>query len=71
MMIQKLRKAGNSFVVTITREEMERQNLHEGDMVGIELRKITMRPEMSPDVRAAFEYAMKAHAADIDYLANR
>ncbi|HYU76544.1 MAG TPA: AbrB/MazE/SpoVT family DNA-binding domain-containing protein [Ktedonobacteraceae bacterium] len=71
MLMQKLRKVGNSFVVTIPKEEAERQNLQEGDMVGIEVRKVHLKPEMSPEVKAAFERSWKAYEADYRYLAER
>ena len=71
MLVQKLRKAGNSFVVTIPKEEAERQNLQEGDMVSIEVRKVNVKPEMSPEVRAAFERSWKAYEADYRYLEER
>ncbi len=50
MVTQKVRKVGNSYVVTIPREELERQHIVEGDMVGIEIRKVqvSLRPEFSP-----------------------
>lgn len=69
MITQKLRRVGNSFVVTIPKEEAERQNLHEGDFVGIEVRKIHLKPEMSPEVRAAFERSWEAYQEDYRYLA--
>lgn len=71
MLVQKLRKVGNSFVVIIPEEEAERQNLQEGDMVGIEVRKVHLKPEMSPEVKAAFERSWKAYEADYRYLAER
>jgi putative addiction module antidote len=71
MMLQKLRRVGNSFVVTIPKEEAERQNLQEGDLIGVEIRKLHITPEMSPEVRAAFEHSLKVYAADYDYLADR
>lgn len=71
MITQKLRRVGNSFVVTIPREEAERQGLSEGDLIGVEVRKLHITPEMSPEVRAAFERSLKLYAADYDYLADR
>jgi putative addiction module antidote len=69
MITQKIRRVGNSFVVTIPKEEAERQNLQEGDFVGIEVRKVQLKPEMSPEVRAAFERSWKAYEEDYRYLA--
>jgi putative addiction module antidote len=70
MTTQKLRRVGNSFVVTIPKEEAERLGLQEGDLVGVEVRKLHITPEMSPEVRAAFERSLNVYAADYDYLAD-
>lgn len=71
MLFQKMRKVGNSFVVTIPKEEAERLNLHDGDLVGLEVRRVTVRPEMDPDVRAAFEQSFASHADVYRYLKDR
>lgn len=69
MITQKIRRVGNSLIVTIPKEEAERQNLHEGDFVGIEVRKVDLKPQMSPEVQEAFERSWKAYEADYRYLA--
>jgi putative addiction module antidote len=71
MLLQKMRKVGNSFVVTIPKEEVERLNLRDGDLVGIEVRRVTVRPEMAPDVRAAFDEVFDPAGADYLYLKDR
>ncbi len=71
MLIQKVRRVGNSYVVTIPREEMERQHLSEGDEIAIEVRKVEIRPQMSPEVRAAFERSLDTYTADYEYLKDR
>ena len=70
MITQKIRRVGNSLVVTIPKEEAERYYLNEGDFVGIEVRKIRLKPEMSLEVREAFERSWKAYEEDYCYLAN-
>ena len=42
MITGRVRKRGNSYVVTIPREEMERLNIADGDLVDIEIRKATV-----------------------------
>ena len=68
MVTAKLRKTGNSYAVTIPREELDRLGIREGDMVSIEVRKLDLRPQMSPDIRAAFDHVVKEYAEDIEYL---
>jgi antitoxin component of MazEF toxin-antitoxin module len=66
---QRIRRTGNSFVITILKEEAERLNLSEGDFVGIEIRKMRLWPELSPELREAFERSWEAREQDYCYLA--
>ena len=68
MMVQKVRKVGNSYVVTIPREVVESQRLQEGDTVAIEVRKVDYRVQMDPGVREAFERSLELYPEDYDYL---
>jgi len=68
MLLQKVRKAGNSYVVTIPREVMESQKLQEGDTVALEVRKVDYTVQMDPAIREAFERSMKLYKEDYDYL---
>ncbi len=51
----KIWKAGNSYVVTIPRAEMEARGLHVGQVVGIEPIPLELRPvdPLTPEQRAA------------------
>jgi putative addiction module antidote len=71
MLMQKLRQVGNSYVVTIPKEEVERLGLHENDLVGVEVRKLRVTPEMAPDIAAAYERSRQRYAADYEYLKDR
>lgn len=71
MLMQKLRQVGNSYVVTIPKEEVERLNLHENDLVGIEVRKLSITPALTPEVAEAYERSRQRYAADYDYLKDR
>ena len=51
MITQRIRKVGNSYVVTIPRAEMEQQQLSEGDVVSLEVRRMEMRPALRPEIR--------------------
>ncbi len=46
MFWQKLRKVGDSYILIIPEEEVERQNLQEGQLLSIEI-----CPIISPDLR--------------------
>ena len=69
MLMQKIRKSGNSLVVTIPKEELQRLNLREGDIVSLELRKVSHQIELSPAVRMAFERSWEMYKDDYDDLA--
>ena len=71
MLMQKLRQVGNSFVVTIPKEEVERLGLQENDLVGVEVRKLRVTPELVPEVQAAFDRSRQRYAADYAYLKDR
>jgi putative addiction module antidote len=71
MVYQKLRKVGNSFVVTIPKDEIDRQNLQEGQMVAIDVNPAEIRPVLSDELREAFEESWKKHEAGYRYLAGR
>ncbi len=69
MITQRVRKVGNSLVVTIPKEEAERLDIGEGDLVGLEVRKVRITPTMSPEVRAAFEQSWERYGDDYRFLA--
>ena len=71
MIWQKLRKVGNSYVVTIPDEEVERQQLQEGQLLAIEIRPAEVRPTLYPELREAFEKSWKRNETGYRYLENR
>lgn len=71
-MIQaKIRKQGNSFVVTIPREEMERLDLEEGDQIAFQPTKLETRAVLRPEIRAAWERTWEQNEEGFRYLADR
>lgn len=71
-MIQaKIRKQGNSFVVTIPRDEMAKLNLHEGDQVAFQPTKLETRAVLRPEIEKAFEESWARNEAGYRYLADR
>lgn len=79
MIAGKIRKHGNSYVVTIPREEMEARGLVEGQLVGFEPVPVELRPVererpatgLRPEVRAAAERVWAKNEAGLRYLAGR
>ena len=68
-MIQKLRKVGNSYVVTIPREEVDRRGLHEGQLLSVHVTPVEVRPVLSPDLREALDATWPRDEAAYRYLA--
>jgi antitoxin component of MazEF toxin-antitoxin module len=50
-MIATIRKSGNSFVITVPREEMERVGVEPGDHVLVEIRPVDIRPRLIPELK--------------------
>jgi antitoxin component of MazEF toxin-antitoxin module len=71
MVTAKLRRVGNSFVVTVPREEIERFHLSEGQMVTLEVRPVQIRPILANDLREAFDVEFREGQAGLRYLAER
>lgn len=71
MNYSKLRKAGNSYVVTVPREEVERLHLEEGQMLAVDVHPVEMRPMLSDDLREIFEESWSRNEAGYRYLADR
>jgi antitoxin component of MazEF toxin-antitoxin module len=71
MIYQKLRRVGNSFVVTIPKEEVERHNLEEGQLLAVQVQPAEIRPVLSDDVREAFEESWRENERGYRYLAGR
>lgn len=61
MIYQKIRKTGNSYVITIPREEMERLAVKEGDLIAVQLQPVEIRPLLSPEKQRALDESWAAH----------
>ncbi len=69
MISGKLRRSGNSFVVTVPRDEVERLGLTEGQTVIFEVRPAEICSLLAPDIREAFEIELRRGEAGLRYLA--
>ncbi len=71
MIHQKLRKVGNSFVMTVPRDEVDRLNLREGQLLSITVEPLGTVLVMNPEVRQAFEESWMRNESAFRYLADR
>ena len=67
-MIATLRKNGNSVVVTIPREELERVGAREGDLVDVQIRPVDIRPRLTPSLEAALKIELEHGRDALEYL---
>ncbi len=71
MIVQQLRKTGNSYVVTIPKEEVERHGWKEGQHLAVELTEIEQRPVLRPEIRDILEKNWERNEPALRYLADR
>ena len=71
MFTQQLRKAGNSYVVTIPKEEVERRGWHEGQLLAIQVTELEIRPVLGKDLRDAIDERWERNEEALRYLADR
>jgi len=69
MLTQQLRKSGNSYVVTIPKEEVERRGWHEGQLLAVQLTELEVRPLLGDDLREAIEERWERNVEVLRYLA--
>lgn len=71
MIQQKLRKVGNSYVVTIPKDEVERLGIEEGALLQVEVHPLEVQPMMTRELREAFEESWTRNEEAYRYLADR
>ena len=71
MIMQRVRRVGNSLAISIPREEAERLGLREGDMVAASLNKVRLEVQLAPGVREATDRFLARYGETLDYLAER
>lgn len=71
MIAQRLRRTGNSYVVTIPKDEVERRGWEEGQLLGVELSEFETRPVLRPELRRAVDELWTQHEPALRYLADR
>jgi antitoxin component of MazEF toxin-antitoxin module len=70
MIAGRIRKVGNSLVVTVPRAEAEALELREGDLVTLEIRRAEIRPVLRPDLRGLAEESWERNQSGYHYLAD-
>jgi antitoxin component of MazEF toxin-antitoxin module len=68
---QQLRKVGNSFVVTVPKEEVERRGWREGQLLAVQLTTLEVRPVLRRELQEIVEELLDEHEDALRYLAGR
>lgn len=68
MIVGKVRKVGNSLVVTVPKDEADALELSEGDLVTVDIRKAEVRPVLRSDLRKLAEESWARNEAAYRYL---
>jgi len=68
---QKVRKVGNSLVVTIPADVAERAGVKADDLVSVQLTVLDVVPRLSPELRRAADEVWATDEAALRYLADR
>ena len=71
MITQQLRKVGNSYVVTVPKEVVERHGWHEGQLLALQLTELEVRPVLGEDLCDAIEERWDRNVEALRYLAGR
>ncbi len=71
MITQQLRKVGNSYVVTVPKDEVERRGWREGQLLALQLTALEVRPVLGDDLREAIEERWDRNEEALRYLAGR
>ena len=71
MIVQQLRRAGNSYVITVPKEEVERRGWQEGQLLSVELTEMEVRPTLRPELRQILDARWEGNEAALRYLADR
>lgn len=71
MITQQLRKSGNSFIVTVPKEEVERRGWQEGTFLAVQFNQLELRPVLSPELQGIVDELLDEHEDALRYLAGR
>ena len=71
MITQRLRKVGNSYVVTVPKDEVDARGWEEGQLLAVELTEVETRPVLRPELRDIVDERWSEYEPALRYLADR
>jgi antitoxin component of MazEF toxin-antitoxin module len=71
MFTQNIRKSGNSYVITIPKEEFDQLGLQDGQPVYVHITPAETRPVLRPELREALDEVWSEIEPGLEYLRDR
>ena len=71
MIQQQLRRVGNSYVITIPKDEVERHGWQEGQRFAVQLTPLVERPVLRPELQKIADESWEQYEDVYRYLADR
>ena len=71
MITQQIRKSGNSYIVTIPKDEVERLQLREGQMVAIDVTPMELKPMLRPELAEIIKRTSDVTTPVMKYLRDK
>jgi antitoxin component of MazEF toxin-antitoxin module len=71
MITQQLRKSGNSYIVTIPKDEVDRLGLREGQMIALDVTPLELKPVLRPELARIVEEDREIIGPVMRYLKDR
>ena len=71
MIQQQLRRSGNSYMVTVPKELVERNGWQEGQLLAVEFTALEVRPVLRPELREAIDKRWERNEQALRSLADR
>lgn len=71
MIVTMVRKVGNSLVVTVPKELVDRDQIEEGQLVALELTPVEQRPVLPADLQAIVDARWEDMLPGLEYLRDR
>jgi len=71
MFSQQVRRSGNSYVITVPKEEFERLGLRDGQPVYVHITPAETKPVLRPELREALDEVWPEIEPGLHYLRNR
>lgn len=71
MITQQIRKSGNSYIVTIPKDEVDRLGLREGQVIALDITPMEVKPVLSPELAEIVKRTSEIATPVMKYLKDK